>query len=197
MSALVPSDDHLTLFGDLGVTRLGISGDLTTLDTDQLLVVVEDVLVWWGASTWALGDLVAEVLRRVLDGERVSESVWANVHQASNTRQVAVVAAFPLARRRAALSWSHHELVAGMDERNQDRLLDAAEAEGLSVRALRSLIQQEADDMAPRLEGMPVVTRWKPAPRLAVRVGALLAAHPEAKAEIDAAVDDVLGRWGA
>jgi len=192
--------DQLTMsVGPAHATAIGIAGDLTTLPVADLVAAVDHMIRWWGASTWVLGDLVVEMLRRARDGDQLPEHVWSNLHQASAARAGTLAAEFPPERRRASLTWSHHAAVMGLTERNQDRLLAVAEAEGLSAKQLAAVVDQEARDLSPGLDGAPVVppTRWKPAPRLAVRVGALLAAHPEAKGEIDAAVDGVLRGYGA
>lgn len=178
----------------IATLECGLDGDLTVLDGDQLAAVLDAFGGMWSATEWVLGDLVVEMLRRARAGEQLPERVWADLHQASAARAARVAAVFPLARRRPALTWSHHELVAGMDETHQDRLLGAAETNGLSVRGLRAVIVQEAEDARPQFDGMPV-TKWRPPSRLAVRVGEVLAAHPEAAGEIEAAVEAVVGRW--
>src|SRR5690606_5688439 len=113
MTTLLPLDAP-------GITALehGISGDLTALDGDQLAAVLDAFGGLWSATEWVLGDLVVELLRRARDGEQLPERVWSDLHQASAARAAKVAVSIPLARRRPALTWSHHELVAGMDERN-------------------------------------------------------------------------------
>lgn len=46
-------------------------------------------------------------------------------------------------RRRAKLSWSHHAEVAALDPADQDRWLDRAERDRLSVRCLREAIRTQ------------------------------------------------------
>lgn len=179
---------------ELTALDTGIYGDLTVLEAGDLARVLSHIGGLWSATEWVLGDLVVELLRRARDGEPLPEEVWADLHQATAARAAKVALAFPRARRRPALTWSHHELVAAMPERHQDRLLDVAEAEVLSVRALRAVIVQEAEDARPQLGGMPPA-KWQPPVRLAKRVGQVVAEHPEAAAEIEAAIDNVIRRW--
>lgn len=171
-----------------------LADDLASLPVPALVDALVSAAKWWDATEWALGDLVVEAMRRARDGHPLPEEVWHRLHQASAARAATVAVAFPRARRRPLLTWGHHEQVAKLTEAHQDRLLDLAEAEGLTVRALRAVMRQEAEDLRPELGGMPV-RGWKPAPALARRVGELLAAHPEAAPDLDAAVHGVLARW--
>jgi hypothetical protein len=50
---------------------------------------------------------------------------------------VYVATRFPISRRRESLSWSHHAEVAGLDSPDQDRWLERAAVERLTVRELR------------------------------------------------------------
>lgn len=183
---------QLTIPGvDLSPT--GVTG-LEHLDAGGAERLVRAVDVGTSAMHWVTGDVAIELMLRARLGDRSLDAVEMPQNQALTARCVRIALRFPHARRRSALTWSHHELVAGRPEHHQDRLLDLAEAEGLTVRALRALMAQEAQDARPELDGMPV-RRWKPPPRLAQRVGEVIAAHPNARVEIEAAVDAVLARW--
>ena len=79
--------DQLTMsVGPAHATAIGIAGDLTTLPVADLVAAVDHMIRWWGASTWVLGDLVVEMLRRARDGDQLPEHVWSNLHQASAAR---------------------------------------------------------------------------------------------------------------
>jgi hypothetical protein len=56
---------------------------------------------------------------------------------------VYVASRFAPARRRERLSWSHHAEVAALESDDQERWLDRAEADRLSVRCLREEIRRE------------------------------------------------------
>src|SRR5262249_41792955 len=59
-----------------------------------------------------------------------------------------VARSIQLSRRRENLSWSHHEAVASLPEPEQDRLLDEAEREELTMRQLRQRVQQRRQERA-------------------------------------------------
>jgi len=186
------------LFGPDGPHALahGVTSDLSVLSGDQIVAAVEHAQDLWSATEWVLGDLVVEMMRRARDGEHLPDDAWANLHQASAVKAARVAVLFPIERRRPELTWAHHDLVSSLPEHHQDRLLALAVDNGLTVRGLRAVMAQEAEDAAPRLEGMPVA-RWRPPQRLAVAVGELVAAHPEVADEVEAAVAEVVARWTA
>jgi hypothetical protein len=88
----------------------------------------------------------------ILFGEaQYGEICWQGVYETglephTIKNLLAVARAFPLSRRRDALSVSHHEAIAALPAAEQDRLLDLAEQSALSVTALRS----EARGARPR-----------------------------------------------
>ena len=57
----------------------------------------------------------------------------------------------PPPRRRAQLSWSHHEAVASLPACEQDEWLQAAEAEHMTVARLRSSMQKRTVAAAPQM----------------------------------------------
>ena len=72
-------------------------------------------------------------------GEKFAEALAVTGIEYSTLRSYASVAArIENVRRRTNLSFGHHEAVVALDPDAQDRILDHAEAEGLSVAALRS-----------------------------------------------------------
>jgi hypothetical protein len=80
---------------------------------------------------------------------------------------VYVATRFDASRRREGLSWSHHAELAGLEAAEQDRWLERATADRLSVRELRlelhcerrQLAAAEGDDAA----GEPVAVKGAPA----------------------------------
>lgn len=56
---------------------------------------------------------------------------------------------FEPSRRREALSWSHHAEVAALEPEVADRILDDAERERWSVRAVRTAVQNLRHELAP------------------------------------------------
>jgi hypothetical protein len=90
-------------------------------------------------SPWAVGDWALYLDSRADWGERASqilEATGLDYQTVSNCKWVA--RAYPRERRRADLSWSHHEALAGWTPAQQDKWLAAARDEDLSVAQLRS-----------------------------------------------------------
>ena len=79
---------------------------------------------------------------RLESGSGDRRSQWSDKYEAaieatgfayqSLVNQKNVAESFQFNRRRLNLSWAHHAEVAGLTERQQDKLLDRAEAEGWS-----------------------------------------------------------------
>lgn len=55
---------------------------------------------------------------------------------------------FPVSRRRESLSWSHHEVVAKLSEKQQDTWLDRAERKRWSTRELRDEVRYKEGNKA-------------------------------------------------
>ena len=103
------------------------------------------------ATQWALGDW--DRIGEQLFGEDASQALDAADYENKSFRNMRWVAGkIEMSRRRDNLSWSHHEAVAALPPERQDELLDEAEAEGLSVRALRALVNPKIDDPPKPLE---------------------------------------------
>lgn len=72
---------------------------------------------------------------------------------------VYVASRFDISRRRENLSWSHHAELTGLDVEDQERWLDLAERERMSVRCLRQEVRRErlaleaAEETQPRRGG--------------------------------------------
>ena len=92
------------------------------------------------ASWWCLGDWIVEGRRRGYPGRgtvyRDALDATGLAYQSlKNASRVA--RAFPLERRRAKLSWEHHEIVAALPRAEQDDWLDQAEWNGWTASELR------------------------------------------------------------
>jgi hypothetical protein len=100
---------------------------------------------WLGAlgrgSGWWLGDWVRYGNARY--GDRYAPAARVTGYDVQSLMNMAYVAGrFEVARRRDALSFSHHAEVASLPLEEQDLWLDRAEVGTLSVRSLRSELRQ-------------------------------------------------------
>jgi hypothetical protein len=85
---------------------------------------------------WWIGDWLRYGNLRY--GEKYSRAARATGYDAQSLMNMAYVASrFAPDRRREQLSWSHHAEVASLEPAEQDRWLDLAEGERLSVHSLR------------------------------------------------------------
>jgi hypothetical protein len=96
---------------------------------------------------WWIGDWLTYGNARY--GERYSRAARTTGYDPQSLMNMAYVASrFTVERRREALSWSHHAEVAALSHAEQERWLDLAERERMSVRSLRTELQA-----ARRIEG--------------------------------------------
>ena len=132
---------------------LGIPGKLVPtgweppedLTFDQWEMVGIVFRTFRNAVEFAIGDWIRVGEARF--GERYSQAVDGNDYEEKTFRNwVWVAGKVEMSRRRDNLSWSHHEAVAALPPDRQDELLDKAEADGLSVRALRAEVNPKQDD---------------------------------------------------
>jgi hypothetical protein len=87
-------------------------------------------------SNWWVGDWLRYGAARW--GERYVEAARITGFDVKTLRNIAYVSRrFDLSRRRDQLHWSHHAEVAGLERQQQDRWLDRAIADRLSVSDLR------------------------------------------------------------
>lgn len=94
-----------------------------------------------GAVHWWIGDWVN--YGEATYGEKYAEALEATPFAYSTLAHDACVAKeFGFCRRRQNLSWGHHVAVAGLAPKEQDRLLDLAEKEGLTRANLRALVRK-------------------------------------------------------
>jgi len=148
---------------DVGARRTGDSIDVAAV-VDALRGARRHEAAW----NFQLGDLVLVVEQEMARGEALVAVDSAGLDRPALARVRAVAEKVPYDRRRPELTWSHHVEVAHLDDRAQTRLLATAVDEGLSVRALRSLIAQEAADLAPALD-LPEATRLPSPPATRLR----------------------------
>jgi hypothetical protein len=97
---------------------------------------------WWSSGEHAYGERTVAAAE-LFDG---TYSVGSLKNMASAAR------AFPTSRRRDLLSFAHHVTVAALPEADQERMLDLAEAEKLSVARLRSRVQDDLERQQDALE---------------------------------------------
>jgi hypothetical protein len=91
-------------------------------------------------NQWWLGDWVRYGMARW--GHRYTEAARVTGYDPRSLANMASVASsFPLSRRRDNLTWSHHAAVAALEIGEQDRWLDFAISERLSVSDLRTEIR--------------------------------------------------------
>ncbi len=125
--------------------------------------------VQWLAVTWLLHGERSY-------GERFAQAVAElGLQEHSIMNMLAVARAFPdPARRHPALTFSHHEALAGLDDTDaQERWLTQAEQEGWSVSRLRQELRgakvvPSRDDpkRAVWLEAAEIADNWEPPPEL-------------------------------
>lgn len=129
---------------DLGPVRLTATGvEFTAAPTfDEWAAAMEWVKRCEGAVAWWAGDMVVHGDNQF--GQEASQH-----YERETIRKFAWVAekVIPSVRRKA-LSFTHHEVVAKLPTREQDKWLKIAEAEGLSVKELKKRIkgEDEPDD---------------------------------------------------
>jgi hypothetical protein len=88
------------------------------------------------AAAWWIGDWVNYGNARF--GEKYTRAARVTGYDVQSLMNMAYVASrFDISRRREELSWSHHSELAALDPSDQDKWLEYAAAEQLSVRGLR------------------------------------------------------------
>jgi hypothetical protein len=95
------------------------------------------------ASGWWLGDWIRYGNARY--GEKYGAAARVTGYDVQSLMNMAYVASrFKISRRREKLSFSHHAELAALAPDAQERWLDRAELEGLSLRRLREELRREA-----------------------------------------------------
>lgn len=91
---------------------------------------------------WGIGDWI--LYGNAKFGERYTRAASITGYDVQTLMNMVYVASkFEISRRREALSWSHHESVAALDPQEQERWLDLAADERLSVADLRIELRSE------------------------------------------------------
>jgi hypothetical protein len=91
---------------------------------------------------WWIGDWLNYGNSRY--GERYARAARVTGYDRQTLMNMVYVSSrFPAARRRTALSWSHHAEIAALTVEEQEHWLDAAERERMSARSLRAELQAE------------------------------------------------------
>jgi DNA-binding PadR family transcriptional regulator len=141
----------------VSVSLLDSGGDLTPGKISQTGWVAQrnlDIEEWIAAgrllggmsrcSQWGIGDWIRYGNAKF--GERYKRASEITGYDPQTLMNMVYVASrFEFSRRREMLSWSHHEVVAGLEVREQDRWLDRAVTEGWQRSHLRSLVRGERD----------------------------------------------------
>lgn len=194
---LLPAD-HLP---GLELTPLGakVTG---TVDQGAVLTRLRAYRGFGASWRWLMGDLVCS-LAAGHDGDLAY--AWQLVadedldSRSSLSRSVAVARMVPLDRRRASLSWSHHEAVLAADPRRQhstpieqgderDLLLERAVTERWTVDRLeRHIAEQHAGDQDPLPDMPPSRPPWR-APKTLTELDRVLGSHDAAVVRADGTV---------
>lgn len=117
----------------------------------ELLQQMERSVQWWLGDWWNYGT------RRY--GEMASQATKDHVKDATGhayktvINAATVAKAFEHSRRRENLSWSHHEAVSKLPEEEAEAILDAAEAEALSVFDTRDRVRERKQAIAGTVVG--------------------------------------------
>jgi hypothetical protein len=133
--------------------QLGIPGKLSTtgweppedLSYEQWAGVVSTILAVHEASGFWFGDAIRYGKRRY--GETYTQWLRDTDYEPGSLRNMVYVSEkVELSFRNDNLSFTHHVAVAPLEPEKQREMLDRAEAEGLTVVALRSIIKADRHD---------------------------------------------------
>lgn len=102
-------------------------------EAGDALVHVESGVQWALGEWWLYGENNF--------GEEAAQALPLNYQLKTIQNAAWVASSIPASRRRVNLSFSHHAEVASLEPAEQDRLLDLAEKDQLSLRALRLAIR--------------------------------------------------------
>jgi len=119
------------------------------LDLSEWSQMGQQLSVMNRCSPWWLGDWIRYGNTRF--GEKYSRAANITAYDVQTLMNMVYVASrFDIARRRKALSWSHHETVASLEPAKQDRWLDLAAEHKMSVADLRLELRsrQRSDERA-------------------------------------------------
>jgi len=101
----------------------------------RYLGALRDATAWWIGDWLIFGEFVY--------GEKYAQAVEATGRSKQTLKNYAWVASkVPASRRKATLSWSHHEAIAKLDPREQRTWLGRAEKQGWSIEELRGAMRE-------------------------------------------------------
>lgn len=167
----------------LEVTAVGI--DTVGIPAATALDALRAIRPIGRAWRWSQGDLVLALCGHDLTELHLAWTAIAGMDlddRASLMKSVLVAAAFPLERRRESLSWSHHDLVHGLEPSEASEWLRLAEQERWTCHTLSERLRVSRE--SHRQEELPDIAPPKPwakqhAPTIAA-LGKLFADDPSA-----------------
>jgi len=131
-----PSDDGVRRGANTGITPVGWVPPHDHMDHPRWVAVGRRLGGISRSNQWWLGDWLRYGIAKW--GEKYVEASRITGYDVRSLANIATLAAcFEMSRRRDNLSWSHHAVVAALDSDEQDRWLDMAATERLSVADLR------------------------------------------------------------
>jgi N6-adenosine-specific RNA methylase IME4 len=128
----------LSLPGVLTATSWQLPANLTLeqwADCGHALDKIESGSAWWRGDWWIAGHKYGERMKAALDSD-LSFGRWMNCGS--------VCREFETSRRREVLTFYHHEIVASLPKRQQEKWLDRAEAENWSASKLLTMLRHAA-----------------------------------------------------
>lgn len=178
----------LLAFGTPGLapSPTGVTVDLEVADHATVIGALTNLSRAESWSRWVVGDLFAALVE-LHDGDTAAaivEVAGLGYSTAWLTTSIEVAARVPAAHRRSDLSFGHHEVVARdtVPVDDQPRWLADAKAMGWTVRQLAQAVDEWERRDQGELEGTGGRRSrpWRLPPRVARRVGEIVAADPDA-----------------
>ena len=140
-SACVPLDDpYYPPHDDDARRRLVLPEDMPLAEwraVGRRLAAAERSVMWWIGDWWAFGE-ARYGARKAL----VTAPDWDGPRFGTIANAARVARCFTTSRRHEVLTFQHHAEVAALPAEEADALLDKAEAEGWSTRALRAEVSK-------------------------------------------------------
>lgn len=130
--------DGLLSMCNLTRTALEIPEDTTYEQWVAMGKMLDDIaegIQWWRGDHWRFGQ------RKYGESADQAAELGVDLHTLQNAAWVATQ--FPPERRRPELTHTHHTLLAGLPEDDQERWLDRAEQERMSTPHLRAAVKKE------------------------------------------------------
>lgn len=141
LAAVAPPGRAVSALDRVSLTRVSWSAR-SDLDLAEWVAQGQRLGVMGQSAGWWVGDWLKFGNARY--GEKYSRAIKITSYDSQTLMNMVWIASrFEVSRRREKLSWSHHVEVAALDLLTQERLLNHAEAERLSVRDMRELVRTE------------------------------------------------------